>query len=444
MKLDASIFRYLSSVDIRVLTAIEMGMKNHELVPTSLIEQIARLKRGGTFKIIQQLLKYKLIMHDAKLYDGYALTYQGYDTLAIHTFMKRNQVKGLGTMVGTGKESDIYICIDSNDQECILKLARLGRPSFKTIKTKRDYLKNRSKKNWLYISRLASIKEFSYMKVLHEAGFPVPVPIDHNRHAILMSVIPGCPLLNVRELGHPIKVLDRVINLSVQLAENGLVHSDYNQFNLLVSNEEKVYVIDFPQMVSIDHPHAKEFYDRDMTCLVDYFSRKFKVEAEHIPDLNEIQVINKLDEVMKASGYVRSNLTQQEVDDLENIQQDSEEEDEDTEHTMEESLDQQEEEEDEAVDQEEDEEDETVDQQDEEEAVDQQDQDEVVDQDQEEAKCDSEEAQKEEKNESNPEPADLAYTIRQKVKKQQVKQKFSRNYTKSKQKMANKAFDSLF
>lgn len=41
----------MSGEEFRVLTATEMGMKNHEIVPTPLIESIAGLKRGGTFKV---------------------------------------------------------------------------------------------------------------------------------------------------------------------------------------------------------------------------------------------------------------------------------------------------------------------------------------------------------------------------------------------------------
>ena len=41
----------MSSDEFRVLTAVEMGMKNHELVPTSLIESISGLKRGGAYKV---------------------------------------------------------------------------------------------------------------------------------------------------------------------------------------------------------------------------------------------------------------------------------------------------------------------------------------------------------------------------------------------------------
>jgi len=33
------------------------------------------------------------------------------------------------------------------------------------IKTKRDYLEGRHRTNWFYMSRLAALKEFSYMQV---------------------------------------------------------------------------------------------------------------------------------------------------------------------------------------------------------------------------------------------------------------------------------------
>jgi len=66
VKLDASVLRHLTREHFRVLTAIEMGMKNHELVPTQLINTIAQLKRGGCFKALGILHKNKLIWHERK------------------------------------------------------------------------------------------------------------------------------------------------------------------------------------------------------------------------------------------------------------------------------------------------------------------------------------------------------------------------------------------
>ena len=66
MKLDANALRYLSKEDLRVLVAVELGMKNHEFVPITLIDSIAKLKHGGTHKSISELHKHKLVYHTSK------------------------------------------------------------------------------------------------------------------------------------------------------------------------------------------------------------------------------------------------------------------------------------------------------------------------------------------------------------------------------------------
>ena len=42
---------------------------------------------------------------------------------------------------------------------------RLGRTSFRQLKNKRDYHQHRQSASWLYLSRIAAMKEFAYMKV---------------------------------------------------------------------------------------------------------------------------------------------------------------------------------------------------------------------------------------------------------------------------------------
>jgi len=46
-----------------------------------------------------------------------------------------------------------------------LLISRLGRISFRTVKQKRDYLRGRKTGSWMYLSRLAAQKEFTFMKV---------------------------------------------------------------------------------------------------------------------------------------------------------------------------------------------------------------------------------------------------------------------------------------
>jgi RIO-like serine/threonine protein kinase len=40
-----------------------MGMKIHEYVTVTLIESLAALKRGNTYKVVKFILKHKLVIH---------------------------------------------------------------------------------------------------------------------------------------------------------------------------------------------------------------------------------------------------------------------------------------------------------------------------------------------------------------------------------------------
>lgn len=171
MKLDVKALRYMSQEEFRVLTAVEVGMKNHDAVPLELVVSLAGLRHGGAQKLVSNLLRNKLVAHDRKHYDGYRLTYMGYDFLALRTFLKRGIISGVGSRIGVGKESDIYEVSDDEGNRFALKLHRLGRISFRNIKSKRDYMEHRRAASWLYLSRLAAMKEFAFMKAR-----PAPPP----------------------------------------------------------------------------------------------------------------------------------------------------------------------------------------------------------------------------------------------------------------------------
>lgn len=56
--------------------------------------------------------------------DGYRLTNAGYDYLALKTLTSRNVVTSFGNQIGVGKESNIYIVANEEDQPLCLKLHR--------------------------------------------------------------------------------------------------------------------------------------------------------------------------------------------------------------------------------------------------------------------------------------------------------------------------------
>ncbi|KAL8093490.1 serine/threonine-protein kinase rio2 [Apium graveolens] len=315
MKLDVNVLRYLSKDDFRVLTAVEMGMRNHEIVPAELITRIASLKHGGTYKVMKNLLKHKLLHHDSSKYDGFRLTYLGYDFLAIKTLVNRGIFTSVGRQIGVGKESDIFEVANEDGTIFAMKLHRLGRTSFRAVKSKRDYLKHRSSFNWLYLSRLAALKEYAFMKALQEHGFPVPNAVECNRHCVIMSLVQGYPLVQVKQLQNPDTVFEKIIGVIVRLAEHGLIHCDFNEFNIMIDDDETITVIDFPQMVSVSHTNAQMYFDRDVECIFKFFRKRFNITYEENlgdsdgPDsVSDVSDRLNFSSISKVSGFLDKEL----------------------------------------------------------------------------------------------------------------------------------------
>lgn len=184
----------------------------------------------------------------------------------------------------------------------------------------------------MYMSRLAAMKEFAFMKALRENGFSVPEPIAQNRHTIVMSLIDAFPLRQIAKVPNPELLYSELMDIILQLARYGLIHGDFNEFNILIKEEEDPkakgkaregedddenlklipVLIDFPQMVSIDHANAEMYFDRDVNCIKRYFQRKFHfvsdVPGPFFSDAKKQLLKNggkRLDVEVEASGFSR-------------------------------------------------------------------------------------------------------------------------------------------
>ncbi|XP_012216968.1 uncharacterized protein RIOK2 isoform X2 [Linepithema humile] len=305
-KLDVKLLRYLTSEEFRVLTAIEMGMKNHELVPALLAAQIANLRYGGVHKVLRELCKHKLLSYErGKRYDGYRLTNAGYDYLALKVLTQRGVISYFGNQIGVGKESNIYVVANDKETPLCLKLHRLGRTCFRNIKDKRDYHQHRHSASWLYLSRISATREFAYMTALLDRGFSVPKPIDFNRHCVIMELVEGGPLCNVSEVSNVEALYDELMDLIVRLANHGVIHGDFNEFNIMIKDDGKPVIIDFPQMVSTEHENAEAYFQRDVNCIRDFFKRRFGYESELYPIFQDISREDCIDVEVRASGLTK-------------------------------------------------------------------------------------------------------------------------------------------
>lgn len=310
MSLDASLFKYTEEQEWRVLTAVEMGQRNHELVATELVTSIAGL-RGTVHHILEGLLRNKLVSHEGKPYDGFQLTKTGYDFLALHTLVKRGTISHLGPLIGQGKEADVYVAYGKDEKPLIVKFHRIGRVSFRKAKDTRDYLSGKHTSSWLYLSRLSAQREFQNMEGLHALNFPVPEAIDYSRHCVVMSRIEGNLLNNISELRDPEHVFNEIIDTSVNLLKIGVVHADFTQFNIIVNEkDESMTLIDFPQCLKYTDPEAEEKFNHDLNELRKFFLLRFDLEIESLPQFKDF-----VDEIIPADIIGKGKPTEEEEDD---------------------------------------------------------------------------------------------------------------------------------
>lgn len=81
---------------------------------------------------------------------------------------------------------------------------------------------------------------------------------------------------------------DELMNLIVRMANHGVIHGDFNEFNIMIKDNGKPVIIDFPQMISTKHINAETYFQRDVNCIRDFFKRRFSYESELYPSFQDV------------------------------------------------------------------------------------------------------------------------------------------------------------
>lgn len=151
----------------------------------------------------------------------------------------------------------------------------------------------------------------------------------------------------IAHIDNPGALYSELMELIVRLARSGLIHGDFNEFNLLIreANAEKGEVnpvpilIDFPQMVSTEHENAEYYFNRDVECIRTFFRKRFRYESSVYPKFlstvneNDGKKDFELDVMVAASGFGKKEgeALERYMKMIEEAEGDEEEEDEDAE-----------------------------------------------------------------------------------------------------------------
>jgi RIO kinase 2 len=118
--------------------------------------------------------------------------------------------------------------------------------------------------------------------------------------------------MQVHHLDNPGPVYERMMDILCDITHLGLVHCDYNEFNVMLGTDGQLTVIDFPQMVSTSHPNAAELFNRDVQCVMSFFQKKLNywVDDKDRPNfsalLREACPDGAIDLELRASGFNNS------------------------------------------------------------------------------------------------------------------------------------------
>ncbi|MCS7121459.1 MAG: AarF/UbiB family protein [Archaeoglobaceae archaeon] len=275
MKL-VEVYKKIGKVSWKVLEAIFENMWDYKFVPLQIISNRANVSEEKARKILKSLSDLGIVINKQTEYEGSAFTFLGLSLFSLNRLVKRGIVNAVADQMSVGKESSIFNCYSEKFGECIIKFYRIGHTSFKKVKEKRDY-------GDLHFSVLAvrsAKREYETLKRLQ--GLSVPEVYAWEGNAVVMQLIEADELYKVK-LKNPNEVLDMIIEEIKKIVKRGVVHCDLSQFNILV-REDGIWFIDFPQSVDVNSESWLEYLRRDVSNVLEYFYRTYRIEK----NINEV------------------------------------------------------------------------------------------------------------------------------------------------------------
>jgi RIO kinase 2 len=272
MVVAADRIRSLNKYEKTILLALERGMKRYSWVPLEMLKTATKLSESEVNYRLSRLIAWGMVRFNPVPYDGYSLVFGGYDTLALATLTRKGTISALGTQIGEGKESVVYDALGLGP--VAIKFHRVGGRSFSSARLNREYMPEDGHCPWLIASKKSAEREYQALMALHPA-VSVPLPIDQNRHTVVMSLVSGQNLNRCR-LERPAEVLDEILENVRKAYAAGIIHADLSEYNILME-DGKCVLIDWPQWMETGHRNAPSILERDIDNILAYFHRKYQI-----------------------------------------------------------------------------------------------------------------------------------------------------------------------
>jgi len=277
LKESATIVRNLGNLEYRILRIFVSSLKHHEIINNQEIVSYSNLHKDRVEYALKNLLKLKLI---SKTENGFKLVSTGLDIYALKILVDSKIIFGIGNPLGIGKESDVVEAITEFDQDRAIKFFRIGRISFTDTKRKRSIEKRKDVHNWLLINIEAAKREYDFLMKLKQTKMNISTPYFRAMHSIVMHKINGIRLIDYKYLQNPKEILNKIFDQIKIAYEENIINGDVSEYNIILDENNDIWIIDWPQAVTLDHPNSNFLIKRDINNVIRFFKRKYDLQLD--------------------------------------------------------------------------------------------------------------------------------------------------------------------
>jgi len=199
---------------------------------------------------------------------------------AIYKLVQDGHIEAFGGPVSTGKEASVFEALGGEGVDVAVKIYRIQASDFRRM---REYLEGDPRFEGIGSDKSEVViawtrKEYANLMRAREAGVRVPEPIAVQRNVLVMEFlgVVGDRAKRLAEVHveNPQTAYEVVAEYARRLYRAGLVHGDLSEYNVVVTPEGELCVIDLGQAVTVHHPNAEEFLRRDCRNVANFFSRQ--------------------------------------------------------------------------------------------------------------------------------------------------------------------------
>jgi len=198
--------------------------------------------------------------------------------MIVYKMLNRGYLKSIFGVLRSGKEARVYWGRGKGNKPVAIKIFLTTSREFKRGRLayiQGDQRFKNVRRDTRSLVNVWALKEYKNLQQAKSAGVRVPAPIKIMGNVLLMEFIgqggEPAPLLRETPLNHPGKVYDKIAESVKRLYQKAqLVHGDLSEYNIMMLGLDPV-LIDFAQAVTVEHPMAQVFLERDLAQINQYF-----------------------------------------------------------------------------------------------------------------------------------------------------------------------------